>query len=246
MTWHIVEGDAGCAFARDSGFVAVIVDALRASATVAMLFDAGAAEVRVVREVAEAIAEKERVPEALLFGERGGLPPEGFDFGNSPRTTQASAGRTIIFTTTNGAACLVDAFGAAAVYMGTTLNAAAIVGAASGHSKDVVLIPASRTGDRGTEAQEDWAAATAIAMLADAPIGEGASEYRGWRGLVEFDGLPKLFETAPHAEELRAIGLGEDVAYCARLNVTEAVPRVVARNGAVVTLKEASSPHLES
>ncbi len=54
--WHIVEGEAGCRFAADRSAVAVVVDALRASATAAMLLDAGATELLVVRTVSEAFA----------------------------------------------------------------------------------------------------------------------------------------------------------------------------------------------
>ncbi len=84
MWWHIIEGEAGCDYARERGCVAVVVDALRASATAAMLLHHGARSILAVREVEEALTAKTKHADALLFGERGGLPPEGFDFGNSP------------------------------------------------------------------------------------------------------------------------------------------------------------------
>lgn len=244
MTWHLIEGRAGCAYAKDNGCVAVIVDALRASATAAMLLDAGVPEICVVREVEDAFRAKDAFPSALLIGERGGLPPEGFDRGNSPRNLAEAAGRTAIFTTTTGTLRILDSYGASAVYVGTTLNALGVVQAAAGHGEDIVLIPAGQDGDpnagAGAPAQEDWAAATAIAMLADATVGEGALEYRHWRQIIELDGLPKLFETAPHADRLREVGCADDIAFCAKFNVTGTVPHAVQENEYGVILRAAS------
>lgn len=229
MTWHIIQGEAGCAYAVEHGCVAVIVDALRASATAAMLLDAGATELTVVRKIDEAFAAKAAMPRALLFGERGGLPPEGFDFGNSPRTVAAARGRQVIFTTTTGAQRMVDAWGATAVYMGTTVNAVAVAGAAQRHNTDVVLIPAGLSGAPEFSAQEDWVAAAAIALAAKADVNLGAEEFSYWTKRIDQEGIPALFESAPHAAKLRAVGLEADIAYCAQLNLTHAVPQAIAR-----------------
>lgn len=226
-TWHLIEGEAGCIFARERGCVAVIVDALRASATAAALFDAGATEVLVVAEVEEAFkARAEFWPDALLFGERGGLPPAGFDHGNSPREAHHARGRRVVFTTSNGSARLLQAWGAPFIHFGTTTNALAIVQHLAGQPHDVALIPVGKVGHPGYDAQEDWVAAAAIAMLAGAPIGEGALYYRDTRQLIELDGVLNLFQSAPHAEELRKVGLAEDIALCARMNTSRAVPTV--------------------
>ena len=74
MHIHLIEGEAGCQFAVEHGCVAIVVDALRASATAAMLLHAGARQLLVVRTVEEAFAAKLELPGALLFGERGGVP----------------------------------------------------------------------------------------------------------------------------------------------------------------------------
>ena len=229
MTYHLIEGAPGCAYARDHSCNAVIVDALRASATAAMLLDAGATEIHVVASVDAALALKPSLPNALLYGERGGLPPEGFDHGNSPRETAPAAGRPIIFTTSNGSARLIDAEGAADIYMASTTNALALVAHLAQTDRDTVLIPAGNLADPEFDAQEDWAAATAIAMLADTPIGEGALLYRDWRHRLELDGLVQVFESAPHTQILNDLGLTEDVAYCAQLNITNALPKVTDR-----------------
>ena len=146
MLIHIMEGEAGCSFSREHDAVAIVVDALRASATAAMLFDAGAEEILAVSEVEEAFAARKDWRDALLFGERGGLPPEGFDYGNSPVEAAYAKGRRVIFTTTTGAGRLVQAWGAAAVMLGTPMNAQAVVeaavDAARQEDKDIVISPA--------------------------------------------------------------------------------------------------------
>jgi 2-phosphosulfolactate phosphatase len=64
--------------------IVLIIDVLRAFSTAAYAFSRGAKEIRLVSEVQEALDLKSKFPNAKAMGEVGGLPPEGFDFGNSP------------------------------------------------------------------------------------------------------------------------------------------------------------------
>ena len=66
-----------------SGIV-LIIDVLRAFSTAAYAFSRGAKEIRLANTLEEALEMKSRIPNAKAMGEVGGLPPEGFDFGNSP------------------------------------------------------------------------------------------------------------------------------------------------------------------
>lgn len=229
MKWHIIEGEAGCEFAVAHKLTAIVVDALRASATAAMLCEAGASPLLAVRDVDEARQAKREMPDALLFGERGGLPPDGFDYGNSPREAHHAKGRPVVFTTTTGAGRLISAWGAGAVLMGTTVNASATAAVAAELGRDVVLIPAGLADDADFDAQEDRCAAVAIAMKAGVEIGEGQDVFELWRDRIDAEGFGPLFERSPHAEKLRQIGLGDDVAWCAQVNVTKKVPQAVTR-----------------
>ena len=62
----------------------VVIDVLRAFSTAAYAFAAGAESITLVSGAEEALALKAQTPGALVMGEVHGLPPEGFDFGNSP------------------------------------------------------------------------------------------------------------------------------------------------------------------
>ncbi|MEA3365429.1 MAG: 2-phosphosulfolactate phosphatase [Candidatus Hydrogenedentes bacterium] len=234
---HLIEGARGCAYARERGLVAVVIDALRASATAAMLFDAGASEIAAVREVAHAYAARREFDDALLYGERGGLPPEGFDFGNSPRSVEMARGRRVIFTTTTGAGRLVECWGAEAAYMGSTVNASAVARAASSHGKNVVLIPAGLMDDPGFNAEEDWVAAVVIAVRSGGTIGEGRETFERWRARIESEGVETLFQSAPHAAKLRQVGLDADIPFCAQVDLTTAVPKAAERHPLGVILQ---------
>ena len=66
-----------------SGLV-IVIDVLRAFSTAAYAFSHGANEIILVSTVEEALALKAHIPNSKAMGEVGGLPPAGFDFGNSP------------------------------------------------------------------------------------------------------------------------------------------------------------------
>ena len=64
--------------------IVLVIDVLRAFSTAAYAFSRGATEIRLVSGIQEALDLKAQLPNAKAMGEVGGLPPEGFDFGNSP------------------------------------------------------------------------------------------------------------------------------------------------------------------
>lgn len=67
-----------------AGGAVVVIDVIRAFTTAAYAFSRGARQILLVRTIAEALALRRRLPGALVMGEVGGMPVEGFDFGNSP------------------------------------------------------------------------------------------------------------------------------------------------------------------
>ena len=67
--------------------VIVVIDVIRAFTNAAFAFSRGAKEIYPVSKISEALQFKAQNPNSLACGEEGGLPPEGFDFGNSPSQT---------------------------------------------------------------------------------------------------------------------------------------------------------------
>jgi 2-phosphosulfolactate phosphatase len=72
---------------HEANGLVVVIDVIRAFTNAAFAFSRGAKEIYPVSTVEEALKFKAEVPNSLACGEVGGLPPEGFDFGNSPTHT---------------------------------------------------------------------------------------------------------------------------------------------------------------
>ncbi|HKI55315.1 MAG TPA: 2-phosphosulfolactate phosphatase [Anaerolineales bacterium] len=64
--------------------VVIVVDVLRAFSNAAYAFSRGAEKIILVGDVDEALSLKSQIPNSKAMGEVGGLPPAGFDLGNSP------------------------------------------------------------------------------------------------------------------------------------------------------------------
>jgi 2-phosphosulfolactate phosphatase len=82
----------------------VVIDVLRAFTSACYAFGAGATEILLVREVQDAFALLDKFPGALLMGEVGGGPIEGFDYSNSPAhyINNDLSGHRLIQRTSNG------------------------------------------------------------------------------------------------------------------------------------------------
>jgi len=82
----------------------VVVDVIRAFTNAAFAFSRGADRIYPVSGVDEALEFKRLNPEVLVFGEVGGIPPAGFDSGNSPTHTETLdlTGRVIVQRTGAG------------------------------------------------------------------------------------------------------------------------------------------------
>lgn len=120
--------------------VYIVVDVIRATTTLCVLFERGCRQVNVAGSIAaarEAARQRKAAahpdhPAPLLAGEMGGLAPSGFDFGNSPAEFAALDlhGRDVIFATTNGTRALHACVGGGAVLVGAFRNATAVAQAA--------------------------------------------------------------------------------------------------------------------
>jgi len=205
--------------ARRARGVAVAIDVLRASSHIVTLFDRGAKEIWPVSTLDEAWALKRRHPDWILAGERHGLPPEGFELGNSP--VDASRGdfssRSVILTTSAGSRGMVAARKAAReVIVGCFLNAAAV---------------AQWIRDSGTE--EVSLLALGVGGEQPAPEDEGAAAYIA--GLLAGDPPPiePIFaEIRRHPEGRKFLDPAqpnyrpEDLAACLKIGISPTVPRI--------------------
>ncbi|MBA3530856.1 MAG: 2-phosphosulfolactate phosphatase [Ardenticatenales bacterium] len=223
MNVELLFADEGAREAARRQAVTVIVDALRASATTITALAVGAAGVLPVLTVEEATTYVGR-PQHRVAGERQGEKCPGFDHGNSPtelrRMASSLTGTTLVLSTSNGTKMVNTAReGAAAVLMGTTLNARAVARAAwqiaMERQRDIVLVAA---GEYGEHAEEDACAARCIAAHLHAlGVSCPSSALREETPLT-------VFLATPSADELRGLGYDEDIDFCAQQDVYDLVP----------------------
>lgn len=176
--------------AKQAEGLAVIIDVLRAFSLECYLAHRGAAELRPVATLEEAFAWRQRDPDALLVGERGGARCEGFDFGNSPSAIPAEAvrGRRVIHTTSAGTQGLTHAARAEERITGSLVNASAVAAYLRAQAPEKVsLVCMGNAGVR--EAAEDVLCAEYIRSLVLgeplADIGERIRALR-WHGGAHF------------------------------------------------------------
>lgn len=152
-------GERGARAVAREGAAVVIVDAFRASTTIAVLVRTGARMIPVasIEEAAEYAGAYCRV------GERG-AKARGFDFGSSPTEVEAvdlPPGTTVVLSTTNGTRIIEAARGTFAILAGAFVNAHAVADklASGAYGERVAVIGC---GWEGRRASEDESSAGAI------------------------------------------------------------------------------------
>jgi 2-phosphosulfolactate phosphatase len=201
----------------------VVIDVFRATTTIATLFARGLHSLIACAEIDDA-RRLAKEHDALLFGEVGGLRPEGFGYGNSPVEAMGAPveGRTAVLFTTNGTLALVQCAGRGQVFAGAFVNAEAVAAALAPHSS-IVLVCAGNESGR-VFALEDFAGAGAIArrlVAADPALAVGDAA----RAAIAVS--PLVAAESEHAARLRAIGLEADIAFALSEDTFQAVPAVV-------------------
>jgi 2-phosphosulfolactate phosphatase len=196
--------------------VAVVVDVLRATSTIAQALASGYRRVYCCREVDDALALREKLGEGLLGGERNAVQIEGFDLGASPREVLEPRGETLIYSTTNGTrAVLAAAAGCGEVLLGSLLNVSAVARAVQ---EDCVIVCA---GFQGRFALDDaYCAGRIVELLGATDVTDAAkaaavlagSYSTAWEGLM--------------ARTYGPPGLEEDIRFCAQEDTVDVVPRL--------------------
>jgi 2-phosphosulfolactate phosphatase len=226
--------------------VAIVVDALRATSTVATMFSVGLPEVVCAAEIdlAQALAREHGY---LLCGEVEGLAPDGFDFGNSPVELQAAeavpSARGAVLFTTNGTAALAGC-PATVVLAGSLLNAdaaaAALVRVAPGGGR-AAIVCAGESGGARFALEDAYAAGIIARRIASRCSRAGlelmpADSVRAAEHLVAgYKSAEEAFADSEHGRVLLDL-LPDDVAFCAGGGLT-CVPMVTERRPGYCVLR---------
>ncbi len=196
------------------GKVAVVIDVLRATSVIITALANGASWVKTVASIEEAIGL--RSENIVLGGERFALPPEGFDFGNSPLdyTSDRILNKGVVLSTTNGTLAVSRCGSADELLIGAFLNQKVLSDYLIRQGKSVELICA---GTNGEFSLDDFLCAGMICSTLEAC------------GNMEFDDLGRLsiekwesartdihaaLSVSTHYNVLKTKGFVTDLDYC--------------------------------
>ena len=204
--------------------VCAVIDVIRATSTIATLFGSGVKSIIVAGTLDEAYSLKKAFPKKLLCGEKDGLKPDGFDHGNSPLefSTMDLSGQHAILKTTNGTVAFLKAAGSPAVFSLAALNfrhtMEDVLDNALKNKRDILFLC---SGEMGKIAYDDaYIAGLAVKYLLSKPhdLIYSDSAKLVLSAVLGDRSLPDALSKSTSAQSLRGVGLGDDIAFCSRLN----------------------------
>ncbi len=218
---------------RHAGSLVVVIDILRATSAICTAFENGTASVIPVATVAEAREYKEKG--YLVAAERDGYVLDFADFGNSPFnfTPERVAGKTIVYSTTNGTGIIKLAHSAQYIVIASFLNISSIVEWIIARDNDVVLFC---SGWKNRFNLEDSLCAGAIAerLLGTSLYSTICDSTHAATDLWSLAGgdLPGYIEKVAQRSRLRDKNLDDCIPFCLSMDFTKKIP--VIRDGILV------------
>ncbi len=214
----------------------LVVDVLRATSVLAVLLDRGMQEIYPTNTIEDGLALRDELvaagADAFLLGERGGLPPEGFDAGNSPTALETAeiATTVAVQATSNGTPALLACVGAPLVMPAAVLNAGAVTRAAIEADRDVLIVCAGLGGGFG---EDDVLAAGLLAerlTTAGATPGPEAQDALDRYAAARED-LAAAFRRTEHGAITVERGFDEDIVLCATADRYDAIAALGEQDG---------------
>jgi 2-phosphosulfolactate phosphatase len=217
------------------GSIVVVIDILRASSAICTAFENGAESIIPVATVPEAKAYKEKG--FLVAAERDGFVLDFADFGNSPFnfTPEKVAGKTIVYSTTNGTGIIKMASSAGFIVIGSFLNISALTDWITEQERNVILFCA---GWKNRFNLEDTICAGAIAerLLVSSlysTICDSTLAALDLWSLAKID-LPGYIEKVAQRSRLRDKKLDDCIKFCLTADYTRKIP--IVKDGILVSM----------
>jgi len=198
--------------AKESVGIAVVFDVYRSSNTIIACLESGADYLIPVGDLPEAYGLKKKYPDHLLSGERGGIPPKGFDFDNSPEhaSHRNLKGKKIIITTSAGSQGIVNAKNVDQLLIGSFANAEAIIQyIEKKNPKHVSLIAIGNKAIKPATEDEECAKYIQDKLL---------------KKPVNFEQIRAKILDCDGANRLRRLNQEKDLDYCTKLNISNTIP----------------------
>jgi 2-phosphosulfolactate phosphatase len=203
-----------------SRYVCGVIDVIRATTTISVMLAKGASEVIIANNKTQAFLLKNIFKDYLLCGEENGIPPRGFDFGNSPLeySSMNLEGRGIILKTTNGTKSFFKTVNSKSSFALSLVNLSytcdALIYEAERTGSDIFLVC---SGEKGKVAFDDaYVAGVAVKILkekrSDIILSDTALIVLN-NAKVEVDASEALKKSTSYRSMIKA-GLGEDLKIC--------------------------------
>jgi len=209
------------------GKTVVVVDILRASASIIRALQNGARGIIPTQSIDEAteLAHSLGRENVLLCGEREGRKIDGFDLGNSPQEFKKKVvgGKVLIFATTNGSKAIVRAQGANTVLVGSFLNFRAIHRYLSKLDTDLAIICAGKLGKFALE--DAVGGGMFVNHLLATELNDGAMAAQALYQR-HFQDILGMLRSSRHGRYLIELGFADDLSYCSRLNLLNLIPKM--------------------
>ena len=213
--------------------IAVVIDVLRATTTIAWALKNGANSIQVFAELdlLKKAAMEWDPKKRLMLGERGGKKIEGFDLGNSPLSVNKKTvyEKRLFMSTTNGTKSLQKVQNVQHLFAMALTNRKAVAERIIALNKENVLILGS--GWEGTYSLEDSLAAGSLATYLlesnNIEVSILNDELQASIALWKFweNDILKCLKTATHGKRLTSLGNYEDdFKCCSELDCLDIVP----------------------
>ena len=217
--------------------VYIVIDVIRATTSMAVMLDQGAARILVASTIEEAKEAARKIPGRLLCGERNVQPVPGFDYGNSPvQFSQVDlTGRELIMTTTNGTrafyACPPDATRLAGSFYNTEAVAMKALEIAKDQGGNIRLVC---SGELDFFALDDAVCAGYLALELHRLQGQVLpldlhESVLAAIALYETFEPPRVIDYCNSAQAVILGGLPDDPPFCMRTSISQSVPIVVGK-----------------
>jgi 2-phosphosulfolactate phosphatase len=214
------------------GDILIVIDVLRFSSSIVTGVAAGVKQFIPVATLDEARKMHKENSNYLLAGERRGLKPKDFHFGNSPLEYNKSdlKGKTIIISTTNGSKTIEYCKNSKLLLIASFLNAHALSAYILDYlprEENISIILASK---RHTIFLEDFICAgllvsNIINSISEQHLNDDAILAKlAWNSAK--DKLEKIILQSNHASYLQSIGFEEDVKFCIKRDIYDIIPFV--------------------
>jgi 2-phosphosulfolactate phosphatase len=222
-------------YESNTDYIYIVIDVIRATTSMAVMFDQGAVRVLVASTIEEAREAAQKIPGRLLCGERNVQPVPGFDYGNSPvQFSQVDlTGRELVMTTTNGTrafyACPSDSTRLAGSFYNAEAAALKALTMAKDQGGNISLVCA---GELDYFALDDAVCAGYLVLELQRLQGQVIpldldESALGAIALYEAFKPPKVIDYCNSAQAVILGGLPDDPPFCMRTSVSQSVPMVV-------------------